>query len=126
MIGLLIITHEAIGEAYRSLAQHFFLGETPKNIRILGVAPHEDHDGGEAFRWPAGTYVSSGGFDHIMMAMPVEITKDGCTYKDVEGTPSEMADLKKSYEHLCAMRDEVIGFGVLPPVAEWNKVNPHL
>ena len=44
MIGLLIITHEAIGEAYRSLAQHFFLGETPKNIRILGVAPHEDHD----------------------------------------------------------------------------------
>ncbi|MDO4703685.1 malate dehydrogenase [Tannerella sp.] len=82
--------------------------------------------GGEAFRWPAGTYVSSGGFDHIMMAMPVEITKDGCTYKDVEGTLSEMADLKKSYEHLCAMRDEVIGFGVLPPVAEWNKVNPHL
>ncbi len=82
--------------------------------------------GGEAFRWPAGTYVSSGGFDHIMMAMPVEITKDGCVYKDVQGTPSEMADLKKSYEHLCAMRDEVIGFGVLPPVAEWNKVNPHL
>lgn len=44
MIGLLIITHEAVGEAYRSLAQHFFLGETPGNIRILGVAPHETHD----------------------------------------------------------------------------------
>lgn len=82
--------------------------------------------GGESFHWPAGTYVSSGEFNHIMMAMPVEITKDGCTYKDVHGTPSEMADLKKSYEHLCAMRDEVIGFGVLPPVAEWNKVNPNI
>lgn len=43
MIGLLIITHEAIGEAYRSLAQHFFFGDTPQNIRILGVATHEDH-----------------------------------------------------------------------------------
>ncbi len=82
--------------------------------------------GGEPFRWPSGTYVSSGGFDHIMMAMPVEITKNGCTYKEVEGIPSEMEDLKKSYEHLCAMRDEVIGFGVLPPVAEWNRVNPNI
>ena len=44
MIGLLIITHEAIGEAYRSLAQHFFLGEPPQNIRILGVSPQEDHE----------------------------------------------------------------------------------
>ncbi|MDO4907787.1 PTS sugar transporter subunit IIA [Neisseria sp.] len=44
MIGLLIITHEAIGEAYRSLAQHFFLGDTPQNIRILGVDTHEDHN----------------------------------------------------------------------------------
>ena len=61
-----------------------------------------------------------------MMAMPVEITKDGCAYRKVEGTPTEMADLDKSYTHLCAMRDEVIGLGVLPPVNEWNKVNPNL
>ena len=33
--------------------------------------------GGESFRWPAGTYVHSGKFDHIMMAMETEITKDG-------------------------------------------------
>ena len=82
--------------------------------------------GGETFRWPAGTYVSTDEFHHIMMAMPVEITKDGCAYRKVEGTLSEMADLAKSYEHLCAMRDEVIGLGVLPPVAEWSKVNPNL
>ena len=37
MIGLLIITHESIGEAYRSLAQHFFPHGTPENIHILGV-----------------------------------------------------------------------------------------
>lgn len=82
--------------------------------------------GGAPFRWPAGTYVSTGGFDHIMMAMEVEITKDGCICKDVQGTPEEMADLKKSYEHLCAMRDEVIAMGVLPPVAEWNALNPNI
>lgn len=82
--------------------------------------------GGETFRWPAGTYVSTDKYHHIMMAMPVEITKDGCAYRKVEGTPAEMADLDKSYTHLCAMRDEVIGLGVLPPVNEWNKVNPNL
>ena len=30
--------------------------------------------GGKPFRWPAGTYVYSHGFDHIMMAMETEIT----------------------------------------------------
>ncbi|KPN73917.1 MULTISPECIES: PTS sugar transporter subunit IIA [Neisseria] len=44
MIGLLIITHEAIGEAYQSLARHFFFGQTPENIRILGVHTDEDHE----------------------------------------------------------------------------------
>ena len=33
--------------------------------------------GGEAFRWPAGVYVHSEGFNHIMMAMDTSITKDG-------------------------------------------------
>lgn len=44
MIGLLIITHETIGEAYRSLARHFFPEGTPNNIRILGALPDEDQD----------------------------------------------------------------------------------
>ena len=44
MIGLLIITHESIGEAYRSLAQHFFPHGTPENIHILGVQPDEDQN----------------------------------------------------------------------------------
>ena len=31
--------------------------------------------GGEAFRRPAGVYVHSEGFNHIMMAMETSITK---------------------------------------------------
>ena len=43
MIGILIITHERIGDAYRSLSQHFF-PQIPDNIRILGVQEHQQHD----------------------------------------------------------------------------------
>lgn len=82
--------------------------------------------GGEAFNWPVGTYVSTQGFDHIMMAMETEITKSGVEYKTIEGTPEEMESLKQSYNHLCALRDEVIGMGVLPATSEWNKLNPNI
>ena len=37
MINLLIITHEAVGEAYRSLTHHFFPTGMPENIRILEI-----------------------------------------------------------------------------------------
>lgn len=82
--------------------------------------------GGPAFRWPAGVYVSTPEFNHIMMAMETSITADGVSYKVVEGLPEEHAALKKSYEHLCAMRDEVISLGVLPPVEKWGEINPNL
>ena len=73
-----------------------------------------------------GVYVSTPEFDHLMLAMETSITRDGVSYKVVEGLPEEHAALKKSYEHLCALRDEVIEMGVLPPIAEWNKINPNL
>jgi malate dehydrogenase len=82
--------------------------------------------GGAEFTWPAGRYVSFSGIDHIMMAMEVTITKNGSAYEEVTGTPEEMAALKKSYEHLCVMRDEVISLGVMPPIADWKKINPNL
>lgn len=44
MIGLLIITHESIGEAYRGLTSHFFPQGKPENISILGVQPNENQD----------------------------------------------------------------------------------
>ncbi len=82
--------------------------------------------GGQPFRWPAGTYVSNGKFDHIMMAWETSISADGCHLKEVKGTPEEEAALEKSYEHLCALRDEVIAMGVLPAISEWNKINPNI
>ena len=82
--------------------------------------------GGEEFAWPAGRYVSFAGIDHIMMAMEVSITEKGSAYEEVIGTPEEMAELKKSYEHLVKMREEVIALGVLPPVEKWHEINPNL
>ncbi len=82
--------------------------------------------GGQPFRWPAGAYVSNGKFDHIMMAWETSITKDGVALKEVKGTPEEEAALEKSYKHLCALRDEVIAMGVLPPISEWHALNPNI
>ena len=82
--------------------------------------------GGEEFAWPAGRYVSFAGIDHIMMAMEVSITEKGSAYEEVVGTPEEMAELKKSYDHLVKMREEVIALGVLPPVEKWHEINPNL
>ena len=82
--------------------------------------------GGDEFAWPAGRYVSFAGIDHIMMAMEVSITEKGSAYEEVVGTPEEMAELKKSYDHLVKMREEVIALGVLPPVEKWHEINPNL
>ena len=82
--------------------------------------------GGEEFAWPAGRYVSFAGIDHIMMAMEVSITEKGSAYEEVVGTLEEMAELKKSYDHLVKMREEVIALGVLPPVEKWGEINPNL
>ena len=82
--------------------------------------------GGEAFRWPAGTYVHTGKFDHIMMAMETEITKDGIFYKEIEGTAKENAELAESYVHLSKLRDEVIGMGIIPEIHLWHTLNPHM
>ena len=82
--------------------------------------------GGEAFHWPAGTYVHTGKFDHIMMAMETEITKEGIFYKEVEGTAKENAELVDSYTHLSKLRDEVIGMGIIPEIHLWHTLNPHI
>lgn len=91
------------------------------SIEMIGAAM-----GGKAFRWPAGTYVSNDKYDHIMMAWETSIDTEGCHCAALNGTAEEQAALDKSYEHLCALRDEVIAMGVLPPVAEWNKLNPNI
>ena len=82
--------------------------------------------GGVPFRWPAGTYVSDGKFNHIMMAMETSITKNGISYKQVEGTPIEEEELENSYKHLCKLRDEVIEMGIIPAIEDWHTLNPNI
>lgn len=60
------------------------------------------------------------------MAMPTTIDATGVHFTAPTGTPEEMAALQSSVEHLGKMRDEIIGLGIVPPVAEWATLNPNL
>lgn len=82
--------------------------------------------GGKPFRWPAGRYVNNDKFSHIMMATETSITADGVSCKPISGTPEEMKELEQSYKHLCALRDEVIAMGVMPPIDKWKEINSYL
>ena len=82
--------------------------------------------GGTSFSWPSGCYVDSDSFKNVMMGMPSVIDERGVHYASPAGTKEEMADLQKSYEHVCKMRDEIIGLGIIPPISEWKTLNPNL
>ena len=84
--------------------------------------------GGEKFTLPAGCYVNCDecGYKNVMMAMPTTIDANGVSFTKPQGTADEMAGLQKSYEHLQAMRDEIISLGIIPAVADWKTVNPNL
>lgn len=92
----------------------------------LAVKMIEAAMGGEEFNYPAGTYADTARYNHVMMAMPTRVTSDGVYTKPVIGSADEIATLDASYEHLQKMRDQVIGMGALPAVAEWNKLNSNL
>lgn len=83
--------------------------------------------GGKPFTWPAGCFVSMPGLENVVMGMETIIDQSGVHYSpEIKGTEAEKAALKASYEHLVKMRDEVIAMGVIPAVADWKTVNPHL
>ena len=82
--------------------------------------------GGAPFRWPAGVYVNTPEFNHIMMAMETSITSKGVEYIPVEGTPEEHQTLVESYKHLCKPRDEVIEMGIIPAIDKWHEINSNL
>ncbi len=82
--------------------------------------------GGEAFRFPVGTFVQNDKYQNIMMAMDTTLDVNGASYKVPCGTPEENAKLDASYEHLCKMRDELVTLDIVPPVSEWKTVNPNL
>ena len=82
--------------------------------------------GGKPFRWPVGTYVNNDRFHNIMMAMETRLDIEGTSCGAVGGTQAEQAELEQSYKHLCALRDEVIAMGVMPPIDKWGELNPNL
>ena len=92
----------------------------------LSIGMIEAAMGGPEFRWPVGTYVNNDRFSHIMMAMETTVDKNGVTIQPMHGTPEEEKELNQSYKHLCALRDEVIELGIMPPISDWNKINPNL
>lgn len=81
---------------------------------------------GQPYEWPCGAYVSGEGFDHIMMAMPSTLSDKGVTWSMPKGADEDIAALRESYGHLVALRDQTIADGILPPLSEWKKSNPHL
>lgn len=82
--------------------------------------------GGKKFTLPAGTYVNCESYKNVMMAMPTTIDSTGVHYRMPKGTAEEMAALESSYQHLCNMREEIIGLGIIPPVKDWKKLNRNL
>ncbi len=81
---------------------------------------------GEPYPWPVGVYVDRGDYARIMMAMETHVGRDGVTYEIPQGTSEELAALRESYAHLGKLRDEVVQMGILPPLDQWNRLNPHL
>ena len=82
--------------------------------------------GGEPFKYPVGTYVSTDKYNHIMMAMNTTLDTTGAHYTVPEGTAEENAKLDASYEHLCKMRDELVTLNIVPEISKWNEINPNL
>ena len=97
--------------------------QSPAYLSVLMIAAAM---GGAPFCYPAGVFVHSDRFKHILMAMETTISKEGVAYKNVEGTAEENEKLAESYKHLSKLRDEVISMGIIPPVEEWRRLNPHL
>ena len=131
-----LIGHEMPEGDWHDLQQHVIQGgkhiidlrgrssfQSPAYLSICMIAAAM---GGKPFGYPAGVFVHNDEFKHILMAMETQITKEGVSYKNVQGTAEENKTLAASYEHLCKLRDEVISMGIIPPVEEWRSLNPHL
>jgi malate dehydrogenase len=134
----LIGTPALTDEQWKAIQQHVRQGgkkiielrgrssfQSPSHHTLLAVKAVMD---GSGYEWPVGCYVNepAHGFTHIMMAMETTLTRNGISYRVPNGTPAELADLRASYGHLVKLRDEVIQMGLLPPLSEWSRINPHL
>ena len=99
--------------------------QSPAHVSVLMVKAVIE---GEGFDWPCGAYIDSpvDGFEKIIMAMETTLDRNGLSWEMPDGTKEEMDALRESYQHLVRLRDEVISFGVLPPLEDWGESNPNL
>ena len=99
--------------------------QSPAHQSLLMVKAVID---GRGYPWPSGVYVDSpkDGFEKILMAMETTLGREGVSWRMPSGTPQELAQLRASCGHLTKMRDEVIEMGIVPPIAEWRRLNAHL
>lgn len=99
--------------------------QSPSHQSLLMVKAVMD---GKGYPWPVGCYVNdtARNLNHIMMAMETTLSADGVAWSIPSGTAEEIKELHESYGHLCKLRDEVVAMGVLPPLDDWKKSNPHL
>jgi malate dehydrogenase len=81
---------------------------------------------GGQHEWPCGAYFADGPFAHVMMAADATFGEDGLVGSLPEADAEDLAALQTSYAHVCALRDEVIAAGILPPIAEWTQYNSNL
>lgn len=81
---------------------------------------------GGGYEWPCGVYFKDGPYAGVMMAADVQFTAAGLVGSIPEADAEDRAALQDSYIHLCKLRDEVIGAGILPPLHRWREVNPNL
>jgi malate dehydrogenase len=82
--------------------------------------------GGGDYDWPCGVYIDKGEFKGVVMAANTKITKKGLEWKEPEGSPEDMKELRASYEHLKGLRAEAIKLGIVPTPDKWGELNSHL
>lgn len=76
--------------------------------------------------WPCGAYFTGGPYANVMMAADATFGADGLAPSLPDADAEDMEALAVSYRHVCALRDEVIAAGILPPIAEWPSLNSNL
>ncbi|MDA1191387.1 MAG: malate dehydrogenase [Candidatus Poribacteria bacterium] len=97
--------------------------QSPAHVSAMMVKSVVD---GSDFPWPSGAYIKDGDHKGIMMAADTTLDKRGVSYRIPDGSPEDLAALKDSAEHLASLRDQTIADGILPPLNEWKRYNPHL
>jgi len=131
------VNGKSLGALEWSMIQDSVRGGGARIIKLRGRSSYQSpsHQSVEMLRgrinnggypWPCGVYFKDGPYANVMMAADSSFGPDGVTGRIPSADSDDMAALDDSYRHLCSMRDEIIGIGLLPPLDSWRSVNPNL